>query len=69
MALCANQIQGTWVDLQALAGTDTPTETLLQTVFCLPPDSPSLRSLRERLSGMLAQQAGLILASPQFQWR
>lgn len=69
ISLCANQIRGTWVDLRMLAGTEKPTETLLQTVFCLPPDAPSLRSLRERLSGTLAQQAALILASPQFQWR
>ncbi|MGQ9881060.1 MAG: DUF1800 domain-containing protein [Armatimonadota bacterium] len=69
IALCSNQISGTWVDLQSLAGTEKPTEALLQTVFCLPPDTPVLRPLQKRLRGTLAQQVGLILASPQFQWR
>lgn len=66
IALCSNQIRGTWVDLSSLGDS---TENLLQTLFCLPPDAPSLRSLRERLHGTLAQQAALILASPPFQWR
>lgn len=69
LALCANEIRGTWVDLRALAGRTTPTERLLQTVFCLPTHDPSLRGLRDKLRGALAQQAALILASPQFQWR
>lgn len=69
IALCANEIRGTHVDLPALVGKMSATEALLQTVFCLPPDAPSLRPLRERLRGTLTQQAALILASPQFQWR
>lgn len=69
IALCSNQIRGTWVDLHSLASTEKPSETLLQTLLCLPPDAPTLRPLREKLHGALAQQAALILASPQFQWR
>lgn len=69
IALCANEIRGTHVDLSALAGNLSATDALLQTVFCLPPDAPALRPLRERLHGTLAQQAALMLASPQFQWR
>lgn len=69
IALCANEIRGTRVDLPALVGKQPATDALLQTVFCLPPSAPSLRSLRERLQGTLTQQAALILASPQFQWR
>lgn len=69
IALCANEIRGTRVDLPALVGKLPATDALLQTVFCLPPNAPSLRSLRERLHGTPAQQAALILASPQFQWR
>ncbi|MCS6829907.1 MAG: DUF1800 domain-containing protein [Armatimonadota bacterium] len=69
IALCANNIRGTRIDLPALIGKPPVTEALLQTVFCLPPDALSLRPLRERLQGTPAQQAALILASPQFQWR
>lgn len=69
IALCANEIRDTQVDLPALVGKLPATDALLQTVFCLPPDAPTLRSLREQRHGTLAQQAALILASPQFQWR
>ncbi len=69
IALCSNEIRGTSVDLRALAGTSSPTETLLQTVFCLPASEHALHSLRQRLRGTIEQQAALILASPQFQWR
>lgn len=69
IALCSNQIRGTWVDLHSLAGTVKPTETLLQTLLCLPPDASTLHPLHKRLHGTLAQQTALILASPQFQWR
>lgn len=69
IALCANEIPGTRVDLRALVGNRPESDALLQTIFCLPADAPGLRPLRERLHGRLAQQAALILASPQFQWR
>ncbi|GIV17935.1 MAG: hypothetical protein KatS3mg022_3370 [Armatimonadota bacterium] len=69
IALCANEIRGTQIDLPALVGKQPATDALLQTVFCLPSSSPALRPLRERLHGTLAQQAALMLASPQFQWR
>lgn len=69
LALCSNEIRGTWVGLRSLIGEGNPTESLLQTIFCLPPDHSSLRSLRDRLTGTLEMQAALILASPQFQWR
>jgi hypothetical protein len=69
IALCANEIRGTYVDLPALVGKMPAGDALLQTVFCLPPDAPPLRLLRERLHSTLAQQAALILASPEFQWR
>jgi len=69
IALCAGEIAGTYVNLRALTNDSTAAEALLQTVFCLPPDEPALRSLRENMRGTLVQQATLILASPQFQWR
>ncbi len=69
LSLCANEIRGTWVDIRALVGRNDPTDALLQAVFCLPPNHPSLRLLRERLSGTLQRQVALMLASPQFQWR
>ncbi|MCS7310114.1 MAG: hypothetical protein NZ741_07825, partial [Armatimonadetes bacterium] len=69
LALCANAIRGTWVDLPALVGMRPPREALMEAIFCLPSDTPALRPLRERLHGSLSQQAALLLASPQFQWR
>ncbi|MDW8105195.1 MAG: DUF1800 domain-containing protein [Armatimonadota bacterium] len=69
LALCANAIRGTWVDLPALVGMRPSREALLEAIFCLPSDTPALRPLRERLHGSLSQQAALLLASPQFQWR
>lgn len=69
LALCHNAIRGTRVDLPALVGGRPVPDALLETVFCQPPDAPELRPLREQLRGSLEQQAALLLASPQFQWR
>jgi uncharacterized protein (DUF1800 family) len=69
IALCANQIRGTWVRLPARVGRTQSADALLQAVFCLSPEEPSLQPLRKRLQGSIAQQAAMILASPQFQRR
>ena len=85
LALTANKIGGTRIDLQApLAGSKlSSVDTLLEAVYGRPYDAPELAQARKQITAhverahragvneptLLAETAALLFAAPAFQWK